>query len=250
MPKVKKTSNLSRVARRRVATSDNLPSPATRKIANAGDDLAVKVKDCNVLPPLGNEKILKKPKPNLNIRDKEGGVDEDNNDSSETRKTQQLSRGQRKRQAKREQFLRKEKMILSSLMLQRQEQQKKRIDGLDAIKQALMDTTGKNKIDQNSKNTTLKPVRHIVTNKAKRKLVAKEIEHVNLILQHPSFKKDPFETMQEHLRNTFAEDRRIQEILSKERTEEEKRKNEKKLTEKNGIKKKSQRKKYKPRRTR
>ena len=142
-------------------------------------------------------------------------------------------------------------MILSSLMLQRQEEQKKRIDGLDAIKQALMDTAEKGGSDQNSgNNATIKPLQHVATNKAKRKLVAKEIEHVNLILQHPAFKKDPLETMQEHLRNTFAEDRKQQELLSKKRTEEEKRRSETKRVEKNGIRKKSQKKKYKPRRTR
>ena len=114
-------------------------------------------------------------------------------------------------------------MILSSLMLQRQEEQKKRIDGLDAIKQALMDTANK---DGNKNSNTIKPqvVQHVSTNRAKRKLVAKEVAHMNLILQHPAFKTDPFETMQEHLRNTLAEERKQQELVSKKRTEEDKQK--------------------------
>lgn len=252
MPKVKRNANLSRVARRRIATSDNLPSPDTRKTDNAKDGSVIQSKDHSTLSPsLGKARILldNDAKANQKKSSDKNATDDGNNDGTDNRQTQQLSRGQRKRQAKREQFLKKEKMILSSLMLRRQEQQKKRIDGLDAIKEALMDTKDKNKNDQNPENDTIKPVQHIATNKAKRKLVGKEIEHVNLILQHPTFKKDPLETMQEHLRNSFAEDRKQQELLSKKRTEEEKRKMQKKRAEKDGIKKKSQKKKYKPRRT-
>lgn len=243
MPKVKRNSNLSREARRRLATSDNLPLSARKKIGNADDGGSVQTKEDISLVPLKENTLL----------DHKEGSDQKTGEiqnSVDTPKTQQLSRGQRKRQAKREQFLKKEKMILSSLMLQRQEEQKKRIDGLDAIKQALMDTSAKSRNDQNTDSSTKKPVQHVATNKAKRKLVAKEIEHVNLILQHPAFKRDPFETMQEHLRNTLAEDRKQHEMVSKKRTDEEKRKSESKRAEKNGIKRKSQKKKYKPRRTR
>ena len=51
-----------------------------------------------------------------------------------------LSRGQRKRQAKRDQYLRREKLILSSLQLQKAQEQARRIDGLDAMKEALLAT--------------------------------------------------------------------------------------------------------------
>lgn len=228
MPKAKRSTNLSRVARRQMANSENLPSPATRKIAEVETSGSVELKD---------------PKANTTTN----AIANDNKSATDTPNTEQLSRGQRKRQAKREQFLRKEKMILSSLMLQRQEEQKKRIDGLDAIKQALMDATGQ---DSNKNSSEVKPAQHVTTNKAKRKLVAKEIEHVNLILQHPSFKANPLETMQEHLRNTLAEDRKQHEMKSKKRTEQEKQKTESKRAEKNAVKRKSQKKKYKPRRTR
>ena len=238
MPKVKRSANLSRVARRRIANSDNLPSPATRKIAEVETSGSAEVEDHHSKGNTGSDS-----KSNVtNV------INNDSHPVADAPKTQQLSRGQRKRQAKREQFLKKEKMILSSLMLQRQEEQKKRIDGLDAIKQALMDTTTQGANGQSA--NTVKPIQHVTTNKAKRKLVAKEIEHVNLILQHPSFKSNPFETMQEHLRNTLQQDREQNEMVSKKRTEEERRKNESKRAEKNGIKRKSQKKKYKPRRTR
>lgn len=256
MPKVKRNTNLSRVARRRVATSDNLPSPATRKIDSAEDGVAVRTKRHDTpAPSVDNDKILlndKNAKINKKSSKKKTSIDDDTNDEPDIPPSQQLSRGQRKRQAKRDQFLKKEKMILSSLMLIKQEEQKKRIDGLDAIKQALMDTSEIDKsVDNTNNNSTTiqQEVQLVSTNKAKRKLVAKEVQHMNLIMQHPAFKKDPFETMQEHLRNTYAEDRKQQEINSKERTEQEKRKTEAKRVEKNGIKKKSQKKKYKPRRT-
>ena len=252
MPKVKRNSNLSRVARRRIATSDNLPSPAARKFGDAENGVPVQAEKHNSLAPdlVKEDRLLdEQTKSGEKKSTIKNVIGKGRNAVADVPKTQQLSRGQRKRQAKRGQFLKKEKMILSSLLLRRQEEQKKRIDGLDAIKQALMGATAKSTDDQNPNNILIKSVHHITTNKAKRKLVAKEIEHVNLILQHPSFQKNPFETMQEHLRNTLADDRKQHEILSKERTEEEKRKVESKRAAKYGIKKKSQKKKYKPRRT-
>ena len=66
---------------------------------------------------------------------------QDNNASNEVPTRRQaedgLSRGQRKRNAKKEQYLRRENMILSTLALRRKDEQKKRIDGLDALKEAL-----------------------------------------------------------------------------------------------------------------
>jgi hypothetical protein len=248
MPKVKRNANLSRVARRQVAASENLPSPATRKNDTAEGDVMVNSQSSIPTASLDrkNANDAQKLKDTQQGSQKNSTVANDNNDEPDVPATQQLSRGQRKRQAKREQFLKKERMILSSLMLQRREDQKKRIDGLDAIKQALMDTASRGDKNASATDSMAEPqVQHVSTNKAKQKLVAKEVEHMNLILQHPAFKKDPFETMQEHLRNTLAEERRHQEIISKKRTEKEKQKR----AEKEGIKKKPQKKKYKPRRT-
>lgn len=166
--------------------------------------------------------------------------------------SQTLSRGQRKRLARRDQFLRKEKLILSSLMLQRQEEQKRRIDGLDAIKQALLDTTTISADTTKGKNGGTRRML-VSTNKAKQKLMVGEMEHMNLILQHPAYKADPFETMQQHLRNTFAEDRKQQELQAKQRTTDEKLKAVEKAKLKKeqleGVKKRKNRKVYKPRRS-
>jgi hypothetical protein len=159
------------------------------------------------------------------------------NDEPDTPETQQLSRGQRKRQAKRDQYVRKEKLILSSLVLKKQEEQKQRIDGLDAIRDALMNTTkgDKNKEDREEYAESYN------TNKAKRKLVAEEAHHVSLVMQHPAFKADPFATIQEHLRNTLAEEKVKQELQEEQRTkkdtvqmEQQKRQKKKRLQ---GVKK-------------
>jgi hypothetical protein len=124
--------------------------------------------------------------------------------------TANLSRGQRTRQAKREQYLKREKMILSTLKLQREEEQKHRLDGLDALKEALITTTTTSTPEQ---TTTQTPT----TNKGKKYVAAREMEHMKLVLQHPAFQSNPFEAIQQHLRNTLAGQAQELEAKSKER---------------------------------
>jgi Ribosome biogenesis protein SLX9 len=180
-------------------------------------------------------------------------VENDNNDTDDVGvpTSQQLSRGQRKRMAKRENFLRKERLILSSLKLQRDEVQKRRIDGLDAIKEALMSTASNSKSKGSVEDPSIQAQPAVTTNKAKRRLVAGEVEHLSLVLQHPAYQQDPFATMQEHLKNTLAKERQQQEAASKQRTQQEKLEREEKLRLKKeeGLKKRKSKKKYKPRRT-
>jgi len=116
-----------------------------------------------------------------------------------------LSRGQKKRLAKREQYAKREKMILSSLRIQRAEQQRKRIDGMDALKEALNEAmeTADTKPHYATDEGPI-PVVQVKGNHSKRVIAQKEIQHMHLVLQHPSFVQQPFETMQEHLRNTFS----------------------------------------------
>ena len=141
-----------------------------------------------------------------------------------------LSRGQKKRLAKREQYLNREKMVLSSLRLQRLEEQKGKIDGLDAIRDALTEAVysashsnskppvGNNTKDNHeSKNLTLN------TNKAKKSLANIEITHMGLVLQHPSFVANPFAAIQQHLRNSLASDAQKLKEKSQIRKEEDKR---------------------------
>ena len=124
----------------------------------------------------------------------------------------ELSRGQRKRQAKRQQYLKRQQLILSSLKLQHQQDQQKRIDGLDAMKDALLSTVqhnNKHNSDQEEDDTnanTHKP-NLLKTNKSRQSLVHTESQQLNLVLQHPSFQQDPFQAIRQHLHNTLADDK-------------------------------------------
>jgi hypothetical protein len=165
------------------------------------------------------------------------------NNTNENTNTQTSapSRGQRKRQAKREQYLKREKMIMSTLKLQKMEDQKKRIDGLDAIKEALVQTMKANqerelerKEEEEKANSNSDVI--LKSNKSKKDIAQKEITHLNLVLQHPSFKSNPFATMQQHLKNTLADQAKEQEVVArKERSEEETKNKEKKELKKERI---------------
>jgi hypothetical protein len=121
--------------------------------------------------------------------------------SSEEKEEQQLSRGQRKRESKKQQYLKRQTLILSSLRLKREEDQKRRIDGLDALKEALHATVSETvtKAQPESHQTSL-----LGRNKTKRELTAREVSHLGLVLEHPVFQSNPFATIQEHLKNTLT----------------------------------------------
>ena len=152
-----------------------------------------------------------------------------------------LSRGQKKRLAKREQYLNKEKMVLSSLRLQRLDEQKGKIDGLDAIRDALSEAMSSNiysksklpgnNISDSSKDTTTKN-KLLNTNKAKKALANAEITHMGLVLQHPSFKSNPFAAIQQHLRNSLVSDAEKLEEKTRIRKAEDERIGAKKKEEK------------------
>ncbi len=113
--------------------------------------------------------------------------------------SESLSRGQRRRLAKREQYLKREHMILSSLRLSREQEQKNKIDGFDSLWKALPAVSREEDEAGRSDNSQV-----IRKNKQKKNIAVEEVVHYNLVLQHPSFQSNPFETMQEHLRNTLA----------------------------------------------
>lgn len=132
-----------------------------------------------------------------------------------TDKKQALSRGQRKRLAKREQYLKREKMVMASLKLKRQDEQRGKLDGLDALREALISTHkpgkrgeggegGNDKSGKDESDSSTPQPAPYSTNKAKKNLAGREVAHMNLVLEHPSFKANPFATLQEHLRNTLS----------------------------------------------
>lgn len=193
--------------------------------------------------PLTSQHLAQKNKDvTSSINNLEGEVTESAKEESEAT----LSRGQRKRLAKREQYLKREKMVMSSLRLQRLEEQKGKIDGLDAIREALGEASSStsrtksmiaaakeimSKSNNRQNGNTTKKI--INTNKSKKTLAATEITHMSLVLQHPSFKSNPFESIQQHLRNSLSDDAKKLKLDSIKRNEED---------DKAAVKKKEERK--------
>jgi ABC-type dipeptide/oligopeptide/nickel transport system ATPase component len=138
---------------------------------------------------------------------------------------------------KRQQYLKRELMVLSTLKIKKLEDQKGRLDGMDAIKDALTQTIQKNKQLSKQPEEVIDPsTDSLKSNKAKQKIAQKEMTHMNLVLQHPSFKSNPFATMQEHLRNSLAKQAEEQEITAKsERIQEAIQTAEKKVARKERI---------------
>lgn len=140
-----------------------------------------------------------------------------------------MSRGQRKRQAKREKYLRKEKMILSSLLVKRAEEQAKRIDGLDAMKAALLESVGQS-TDTAATTRSLHEgsVSMLKSNRGRKHLVQQETEQMKLVLQHPSFRADPLDTIREHLQNSIQPKPPTENSSTKPQIEKVKRRRKKK----------------------
>lgn len=144
----------------------------------------------------------------------------------------QLSRGQRKRLAKREQYMQKEKLILSSLRVKQSEEQKGRIDGMDAIRKAL-DEAAQDRLSKMEKSTTTKPTERVKSHKSRKLVMIKEVTQIGLVLQHPAFQNDPIQAIRQHLLNTIdtSQKRHDMELRSKhhvEKSQEPRRKHSKK----------------------
>ena len=146
-----------------------------------------------------------------------------------------LSRGQRKRQHKRDQYLKRENMVLSSLRLKRLEGQVGKLDGLDAIREALgvasssSSSSGAAAVEGGGAK---KVPPTCDTNKSRRALANAEISHMGLVLRHPAFNEDPFEAIRQHLRNSLAGDAEKMDTASKARDEEDGKLDAKKKEEK------------------
>ena len=115
-----------------------------------------------------------------------------------------LSRGQKKRLAKREQYLRKERLVMGSLQLKKKEEQAKRIDGLDAIKEALMATTRADDEDDKKQQQQQQQPNLLKSQKSRQTLLQRESNQLQLVMQHPAFQADPLATIRQHLQNSLA----------------------------------------------
>ena len=165
--------------------------------------------------------------PGINTADT---VDDDLSKLAEKEK-EALSRGQRKRLAKREQYLKREKMVMSSLRLQQLEEQKGKLDGLDAIREALPSSSSSSKslmdvakeiAAKNKANATSTKKLTGKSNKSKKTIANTEISHMGLVLQHPSFQENPFAAIQIHLKNSLATEAEQLAETSEKRTREDK----------------------------
>ena len=108
-------------------------------------------------------------------------------------------------------------------ILKKLEEQKGKLDGLDAIKEALTSTTSTAKEAHASAHTSTHAVEHLSSHtvKAKKNLANSEIGHMGLVLEHPSFKENPFAAIQQHLRNSLESDaERLQEESLKREKED------------------------------
>mmetsp|Transcript_24331 Transcript_24331/g.28667 ORF Transcript_24331/g.28667 Transcript_24331/m.28667 type:complete len:224 (-) Transcript_24331:35-706(-) len=152
-----------------------------------------------------------------------------------------LNRGEKKRNARREKYLKRENMIRNTLKLRKNDDPKGLLDGMDAIKEALTQAVQKNReisrqksleASSTSSSTTNGGVEFSKTNKGKRDIAQREIPHLNLVLQHPSFKENPFATMQEHLRNSVAEQKVVLEVQAEKQRQDDQKKLEEKKEEK------------------
>lgn len=143
-----------------------------------------------------------------------------------------LSRGQRKRQAKKDQYLRRNRMVMSTLQLKREEEQRGKLDGLDAIREALRPierggvgaaaakSSGKEKKGAKDKEPSTVT---LGTNRAKKDLVGKETAHMGMVLEHPDFASDPFGAIKKHLQNSLAGQAEELRVTSEARQKEEER---------------------------
>jgi len=113
-----------------------------------------------------------------------------------------LSRGQRKRLAKRQQYLQRENLIKSSLNLQKQQPKIRPLD-VDTLQGAIKDIVASSSGDDAVKAAALKQRQFVKSNKKKQYIMNAEISHVGLVMQHPQFQADPFSAMQMHLKNTL-----------------------------------------------
>ncbi|GMH80065.1 hypothetical protein TrST_g2844 [Triparma strigata] len=114
-------------------------------------------------------------------------------------KTPQLSRGQKKKLAKRQQYEARMKMVNNSLLLQSHRSKKKSDCLLSGLSSALPSVPSPSPPPPPPKQTSIK------TNLQKQKLSIEEKAQHKLVLEHPTFKSNPFEAIKLHLNNSLAE---------------------------------------------
>jgi hypothetical protein len=114
-----------------------------------------------------------------------------------------LSRGQRKRQKRRDAFLKKMGMVQRSTLQREKENKKEKIAGmfgdLEDLQKSLFAIQASSKAQEKTDQT--KSVSQM-TGKQKKRLIMHELVHLKAVHTHPAFKANPFAAIQMHLQNT------------------------------------------------
>ena len=122
-------------------------------------------------------------------------LDEQNDDNN-------LSRGQKKRLARRSEFLKKLEVVNSSLKIGEKAKAKK-VGTFQQPMLSLKDALSNLEKKELEKKEALRNKPQFVSNKSKKNVALTELSHFKLVLQHPTFQSDPFSTIMEHLDNTL-----------------------------------------------
>lgn len=107
-----------------------------------------------------------------------------------------LSRGQRKRQEKRERYNR----MLGKLVLTPRTEDVGALGSLAGVSGALPSTT-----DKSQRHKRAEPgaaIGKVVSNKTRQKVLAQEVSNLQQVHAHPAFQSNPFATIMLHLNNT------------------------------------------------
>ncbi|CAK4083317.1 unnamed protein product [Aphanomyces euteiches] len=114
-----------------------------------------------------------------------------------------LSRGQRKRQKRREAFLKKMGMVQRTV-LQKEKEAKKASSGtfgdLEELQQSLFSET----VAPSTGSTAEPKATSKLTGKQKKRLAMHELGHLKAVHTHPAFQANPFAAIQMHLQNTVV----------------------------------------------
>jgi hypothetical protein len=211
----------SRHPRSNASSKETTTNRSLRKDSSTSTFLSTGTLSSSVSSPTNQTSFLQK---THQIRDHASIVDQDVDSNP-------LSRGQRKRLAKREQYLRRENLILSCLNLRtRPTAQPSRMDAMNEMKNALLESIGAASTTTTTTttnntaataNTSVIASQPTATTNDRRMVLAKEISQMGLVLQHPAFQADPFATLREHLNNTLAHDQQCQQQAAQQRHQQQ-----------------------------
>uniref|UniRef100_A0A7S2UYS6 Uncharacterized protein n=1 Tax=Fibrocapsa japonica TaxID=94617 RepID=A0A7S2UYS6_9STRA len=121
------------------------------------------------------------------------------------RPAERLSRGQRKRRERHDRLLKKMNLVNQAKKSSRAGQGLLvgLVDDLEgALPEVLDAAVAAGEVREKRK---LGAMRKVVHNRAKKAVAAQEVQHFNLVLNHPAFQKDPIAVIQEHLKNSLPD---------------------------------------------